>query len=59
MTFEQEENRITVDATQPLSEEAPYKYVSKMRASIVVLGPILVRNGHASFQPLSGAALLK
>ncbi len=31
--LEQEENRITVDATQPLSEEAPYKYVSKMRAS--------------------------
>lgn len=47
VTFEQEENRITVDATQPLSEEAPYKYVSKMRASIVVLGPILARNGYA------------
>ena len=30
-----------------ITEEAPYKYVSKMRASIVVLGPILARVGHA------------
>ena len=55
--FEQEENRITVDATQPLSEEAPYKYVSKMRASIVVLGPILVRNGHAKVSMPGGCTI--
>ena len=57
VTFEQEENRITVDATQPLSEEAPYKYVSKMRASIVVLGPILVRNGHAKVSMPGGCTI--
>lgn len=55
--FEQEENRITVDATQPLSEEAPYKYVSKMRASIVVLGPILARNGHAKVSMPGGCTI--
>lgn len=55
--FEEEENRITVDATQPLSEEAPYKYVSKMRASIVVLGPILVRNGHAKVSMPGGCTI--
>lgn len=57
VTFEQEENRITVDATQPLSEEAPYKYVSKMRASIVVLGPILARNGHAKVSMPGGCTI--
>ncbi len=55
--FAEEENRITVDATQPLSEEAPYKYVSKMRASIVVLGPILVRNGHAKVSMPGGCTI--
>ena len=38
---------VEVDATGDITEEAPYKYVSKMRASIVVLGPILARVGHA------------
>lgn len=57
VTFEQEENKITVDATQPLSEEAPYKYVSKMRASIVVLGPILARNGHAKVSMPGGCTI--
>ena len=55
--FEQEENRITVDATQPLSEEAPYKYVNKMRASIVVLGPILARNGYAKVSMPGGCTI--
>lgn len=57
VTFEQEENRIMVDATQPLSEEAPYKYVSKMRASIVVLGPILARNGYAKVSMPGGCTI--
>ena len=57
VTFEQEENKITVDATQPLSEEAPYKYVSKMRALIVVLGPILARNGHAKVSMPGGCTI--
>ncbi|MFS9064808.1 UDP-N-acetylglucosamine 1-carboxyvinyltransferase [Streptococcus anginosus] len=57
VTFEQEENKITVDATQPLSEEVPYKYVSKMRASIVVLGPILARNGHAKVSMPGGCTI--
>ena len=57
VTFEQEENRITVNATQPLSEEAPYKYVSKMRASIVVLGPILARNGYAKVSMPGGCTI--
>jgi len=55
--FNQEENTVVVDATQPLSEEAPYKYVSKMRASIVVLGPVLARNGHAKVSMPGGCTI--
>ena len=43
VTFNEEDNTVVVDAQAKLSEEAPYKYVSKMRASIVVLGPVLAR----------------
>lgn len=45
--FDEEAHIVEVDATGDITEEAPYKYVSKMRASIVVLGPILARVGHA------------
>ena len=55
--FNQEENTVVVDATHPLSEEAPYKYVSKMRASIVVLGPVLARNGHAKVSMPGGCTI--
>ena len=55
--FNQEENTVVVDATQPLSEEAPYKYVSKMRASIVVLGPVIARNGHAKVSMPGGCTI--
>ena len=55
--FDEDTNTVTVDATQPLSEEAPYKYVSKMRASIVVLGPLLARNGHAKVSMPGGCTI--
>ncbi len=41
--FDEEAHVVEVDATGDITEEAPYKYVGKMRASIVVLGPILAR----------------
>ena len=55
--FDQDENTVVVDATKPLTEEAPYKYVSKMRASIVVLAPILARNGHAKVSMPGGCTI--
>jgi UDP-N-acetylglucosamine 1-carboxyvinyltransferase len=38
---------VSVDATVLTSTEAPYDLVRQMRASIVVLGPLLARAGHA------------
>jgi UDP-N-acetylglucosamine 1-carboxyvinyltransferase len=55
--FNQDKNTVVVDTTKPLTEEAPYKYVSKMRASIVVLGPILARNGHAKVSMPGGCTI--
>ena len=57
VAFDEGNNTVVVDATQPLTEEAPYKYVSKMRASIVVLGPVLARNGHAKVSMPGGCTI--
>jgi len=50
-------NAVTVDATATLNEEAPYEYVSKMRASILVIGPLLARLGHAIVALPGGCAI--
>ena len=55
--FDQESHTVVVDATGEITEEAPYKYVSKMRASIVVLGPILARVGHAKVSMPGGCTI--
>ena len=55
--FNQEQNTITIDATRTLKNEAPFEYVSKMRASIVVMGPLLARTGHAKVAMPGGCAI--
>src|SRR5919201_618978 len=40
-------NELTIDASDPLTPEAPYEHVTRMRASINVLGPFLARCGEA------------
>ncbi|MFC3931489.1 UDP-N-acetylglucosamine 1-carboxyvinyltransferase [Streptococcus dentapri] len=57
VSFDQDHNMVTVDATGDLLDEAPYEYVSQMRASIVVLGPILARNGHAKVSMPGGCTI--
>ncbi|ERL15521.1 UDP-N-acetylglucosamine 1-carboxyvinyltransferase domain protein, partial [Streptococcus pyogenes GA06023] len=55
--FNEAANEITVDASGHILDEAPYEYVSQMRASIVVLGPILARNGHAKVSMPGGCTI--
>lgn len=57
--FNQQKNQVIIDATKDLFVEAPYEYVSKMRASIVVMGPLLARNGHAKVAMPGGCAIGK
>lgn len=55
--FNETEKEITLDATKELHYEAPFEYVSKMRASIVVMGPLLARLGHAKVALPGGCAI--
>ncbi|MBB3868594.1 UDP-N-acetylglucosamine 1-carboxyvinyltransferase [Parageobacillus toebii NBRC 107807] len=52
-----EENTITVDASQELKFEAPFEYVRKMRASVLVMGSLLARNGRARVALPGGCAI--
>ncbi|MGY3778114.1 UDP-N-acetylglucosamine 1-carboxyvinyltransferase [Isobaculum melis] len=55
--FDTAKNEVTLDATKELEYEAPFEYVSKMRASIVVMGPLLARLGHAKVALPGGCAI--
>ncbi|MGX6978699.1 UDP-N-acetylglucosamine 1-carboxyvinyltransferase [Vagococcus elongatus] len=59
LNFDEETNTVTIDATDELKNEAPYEYVSQMRASIVVMGPLLARTGHARVAMPGGCAIGK
>ncbi len=48
---------ITVDATHPVNTVAPYELVKTMRASILVLGPLLAKYGHAEVSLPGGCAI--
>jgi UDP-N-acetylglucosamine 1-carboxyvinyltransferase len=52
-----EGNTMTIDASGDISEEAPYELVTKMRASIQVLGPLLARLGRARVAMPGGDAI--
>lgn len=55
--FDQEKKEVTLDATDELNYEAPFEYMSKMRASIVVMGPLLARLGRARAAMPGGCAI--
>ncbi|MEF2292899.1 UDP-N-acetylglucosamine 1-carboxyvinyltransferase [Virgibacillus dokdonensis] len=50
-------NTVTVDASNRLTTEAPFEYVRKMRASVLVIGPLLARYGHAKVAMPGGCAI--
>jgi UDP-N-acetylglucosamine 1-carboxyvinyltransferase len=51
------DNCVTLDASDITSQEAPYEMVKTMRASILVLGPLLARFGHARVSLPGGCAI--
>ncbi|EGQ1735681.1 UDP-N-acetylglucosamine 1-carboxyvinyltransferase [Staphylococcus pseudintermedius] len=57
INYSEKQQSVTVDASKDLSEEAPYEYVSKMRASILVMGPLLARLGRAKVALPGGCAI--
>jgi UDP-N-acetylglucosamine 1-carboxyvinyltransferase len=52
-----EPNKVTLDAGQITSTKAPYELVKTMRASILVLGPLLARFGTATVSLPGGCAI--
>lgn len=52
-----ENNQVFVDASKELNMEAPFEYVRKMRASVLVMGPLLARNGRARVALPGGCAI--
>ncbi|MED3623887.1 UDP-N-acetylglucosamine 1-carboxyvinyltransferase [Neobacillus thermocopriae] len=52
-----ENNTVIVDASRVLKEEAPFEYVRKMRASVLVMGSLLARNGRARVALPGGCAI--
>ncbi|OLS41162.1 UDP-N-acetylglucosamine 1-carboxyvinyltransferase [Bacillus sp. MRMR6] len=50
-------NTVVVDASRELEVEAPFEYVRKMRASVLVMGSLLARNGRARVALPGGCAI--
>ncbi len=57
VSVKQEERKAVLDATHVQSLEAPYDLVKTMRASILVLGPLLARFGEAVVSLPGGCAI--
>ncbi|SCI35033.1 MULTISPECIES: UDP-N-acetylglucosamine 1-carboxyvinyltransferase [unclassified Romboutsia] len=54
---EYEDKTLTVDATNITTCEAPYELVRKMRASFLVMGPLLSRFNHTKISMPGGCAI--
>ena len=52
-----EGSTLQIDSTNLKSYEAPYEYVRKMRASFLVMGPLLARLGRAKISMPGGCAI--
>ena len=55
--YNAESNEMIIDASGTLSSEAQFEFVSKMRASILVMGSLLGRNGFARVALPGGCAI--
>lgn len=57
VAYDAEQNEMIIDASGTLSSEAQFEFVSKMRASILVMGSLLGRNGFARVALPGGCAI--
>lgn len=55
--FDPDKNTLTVDSSEITSCEAPYDLVRKMRASFLIIGPLLARYGKAKISLPGGCAI--
>ena len=57
VSVKRDESRVVIDATSVQSFDAPYDLVKTMRASVLVLGPLLARFGEAVVSLPGGCAI--
>ncbi|BAQ09917.1 UDP-N-acetylglucosamine [Bacillus sp. OxB-1] len=55
--YSPEDGEVRIDSSGQLSTEAQFEYVRKMRASILVMGPLLARHGFARVALPGGCAI--
>lgn len=55
--FFENKKEMYLDSTEELNSDTPYEFMSKMRASIIVMGPLLARNGYAKVALPGGCAI--
>lgn len=55
--YTSENKEMVIDASETLVSEAQFEYVRKMRASVLVMGPLLARNGFARVAMPGGCAI--
>lgn len=57
VNFDEDDNTMFITFTDDVSREAPYELVKTMRASILVLGPLVARFGEAKVSLPGGCAI--
>lgn len=57
VTFDKETHEVKVAGTRLTRVEAPYELVKQMRASVLVLGPLVARHGRAKVSLPGGCAI--
>lgn len=57
VTHEEHGNRVEIEARRLLNPVAPYELVKQMRASVLVLGPLVARFGNAKVSLPGGCAI--
>lgn len=57
VSFDKEKKQMKMDSTGELNSNTPFDFMSKMRASIVVMGPLLARTGYAKVALPGGCAI--
>lgn len=57
VNFDLDNQFLQIDASGHLSNEAPFEFVDEMRASLLVMGPLLARTGYAKIALPGGCAI--
>ena len=55
--YGEKQRQLVINGSVPLSSEAPFEYVNQMRASLLVMGPLLARTGQVRIALPGGCSI--